>query len=96
MKDYIGTNIAANYFKGPEAVGGKIYFCQTCLVFKSHALNIQTGEQRIEYSEIIMISKRNTLGIVPNGISIFTKDGFEHKFVVNKRNDVMEFLESKR
>ncbi len=37
MKDYIGQSIAANYFRGAEAVGGKIYFEPTKLIFKSHA-----------------------------------------------------------
>lgn len=95
MRDYIGNSILANYFKGIEAVGGKINFDETGLTFQSHALNIQTGETRIEYSQITKIAKRNTLGIVPNGISIFTKDNFEHKFVINNRNSVIEFLKSR-
>lgn len=93
MKDYTGNSIFANYFKGLEAVGGKIYFNDTGLTFQSHSLNIQTGEIRIEYSQISKIAKRNTLGIVPNGISIFTKDGFEHKFVIYNRNSVIAFLQ---
>lgn len=65
------------------------------MIFKSHALNIQTGEQVIAYAHIFKIAKRNTLGIVPNGISVFTEDGIEHKFVINNRDDVIEFLNSK-
>lgn len=94
MKNYIEGKIAANYFRGAEAVGGKIYFDENGFVFKSHALNIQCGETRIEYSDIISISKRNMLGIVPNGLSLFTKDNFEHKFVINSRNNIIEFLKS--
>lgn len=93
--DYSGKHIAANYFRGVEAVGGKIYFDETGLTFKSHAINIQTGETRIEYEKISEVVKRNTLGIVPNGISIFTKDGFEHKFVINNRSKVIDFLNGK-
>lgn len=95
MKDYIGNNIFANYFRGIEAVGGKIYFDEMGLTFKPHALNIQKGETRIEYSQIVKVTKRNTLGIVPNGISIFTNDNFEHKFVIYHRNSVIEFLQSR-
>ena len=29
------------------------------------------------------------------GMSVYTKDGVEHKFVVNHRKDVVEFLNSK-
>lgn len=95
MKNYIGNSIFANYFRGLEAVGGKIYFDDTGLTFKSHPLNIQTGETRIEYAQIATITKRNTLGIVPNGISIFTKDNFEHKFVIYNRKSVITFLQNR-
>lgn len=95
VKNYVGLSIAANYFRGMEAVGGHLHFYENYMIFKSHALNIQTGEQTIEYSQMVKIAKRNTLGIVPNGISVFTKDGFEHKFVIFNRNSVIEFLNSK-
>ncbi len=95
MKDYTGQSIAANYFKRIEAVGGKLFFDETGMTFKSHAINIQSGETRIQYDQISRISKRNTLGIVPNGMLIFTKDGFEHKFVINHREDVIAFLMNK-
>lgn len=92
MKDYSGTSILANYYRGIEAVGGKLYFDETGMTFKSHAINIQTGETRIEYRDMHKAAKR---GIIPTGMSVFTKDGFEHKFVVYHRKDVIAFLESK-
>ena len=95
MKDFTGQKIMANYFRGIEAVGGKIYFYEDKLIFKSHVFNIQRGETEIKYSDIYEIQKRNTSFIVPNGISIITKDGFKHKFVLNGRNKVIEFLNSK-
>ncbi len=95
MKEYTGQSIVANYFKGIEAVGGKLFFDETGMTFKSHALNIQSGETRIQYDQISRISKRNTLGIVPNGMSVFTANGFEHKFVINHREDIIAFLVSK-
>ena len=53
MKDYCGKSIAANYYRGIEAVGGKLIFDDTGITFKSHALNIQTGESRIEYKDVL-------------------------------------------
>ena len=53
MKDYCGKSIAANYYRGIEAVGGKLIFDETGITFKSHALNIQTGESRIEYKDML-------------------------------------------
>lgn len=87
--------VLANYFRGLEAVGGRIYFDNVGLTFKSHKFNIQRGETRIEYSQIVSVSKRSTLGMVPNGISIFTKDGKEHKFVVYNRQKIIDFLKNK-
>lgn len=93
--DYCNKSIAANYFMDFEAVGGKIYFDEHGFTFKPHALNIQTGDTRIEYKNISTIQKSNTLGIVPNGMLVFTKDGMKHRFVINNRKKVIEFLESK-
>lgn len=91
----LNEKIAANYMRGKEAVGGWIYFDENGLTFKSHAVNLQTGETRIEYADIRDVKKRNTLGIVPNGISVYTNDDFEHKFVIHDREQVIEFLKSK-
>lgn len=95
MNEYLNGSILANYFRGIEAVGGRLYFDETGMTFRSHNCNIQTGETRIEYRDIQSLSKRNTLGFVPNGLSVFTKDGFEHKFVIYHRKAVMQFLESR-
>lgn len=95
MKDFNGMAILANYFRGIEAVGGKLYFDETGMTFKSHKLNIQTGNTRIEYRDIQEISKRNTLGIVPNGMAVITRDGYEHKFVIYNRKEVIRFLQNK-
>ena len=92
MNDYSGRSILANYFRGMEGVGGKLHFDEEGLTFVSHAFNIQTGETRIDYKQIKSVAKRNTLGIFPNGMSIFTNDGIEHKFVIYKRTVVIEFI----
>lgn len=95
MNDYTNSKIAANYFRGPEAVGGHIFFDENGMTFKSHSFNIQTGETRILYADIVKISKRNTLGLVPNGISVFDKSGFEHKFVIYHREQIIQYLQSR-
>ena len=94
MKDYTNTKILANYFRGAEAVGGTLSFDETGMTFSSHALNIQTGATRIEYSEIdcAKIVKK----LIPSFMSVFTKDGTEHVFVVYHRKKIIEFLESKK
>ena len=51
-ENYVNEKIGANYMRGKEAVGGWINFDENGLTFKSHAVNIQTGETRIEYAAI--------------------------------------------
>ena len=89
-KDYRGKTIPANYYRGLEAVGGKLAFDDFGMTFRSHALNIQTGETRIEYKDIVNAQTRGLL----TEISVYTKDGKDHRFVVYHRKDVVAFLES--
>ena len=87
--------VAANLFRGKEAVGGRLHFEEQRMVFKSHAFNIQTGETVILYSDIADVHPRNTLGLVPNGISVILKNGVEHKVVVWNRKEIIAFLREK-
>ncbi|MBQ3490464.1 MAG: hypothetical protein IJA86_07735 [Clostridia bacterium] len=88
MKDYRGKSVLANYYRGIEAVGGKLLFDASGMTFQSHAFNVQIGEIRIEYRDIMKAQVRGSL----TGISVFTKDSVEHKFVVYHRTDVIDFL----
>ena len=65
------------------------------MIFESHAFNIQRGEIEIKYFDIAEIRKRNTLFIILNRIKIIIKDEFNHKFVLNERNKIIEFLNNK-
>ena len=91
MENYYGRAISANYYRGIEAVGGILIFDATGITFRAHALNIQTGESRIEYRDILRAEARGFL----TGMSVYTKDGVRHKFVVFHRKSVIEFLNSK-
>ena len=96
MDDLTGKTVGASLFRQIEAVGGKILFESDKLIFNSHTLNMQTGSTVIEYSQIRDVRKRSTMGLVPNGILIVTKDGMEYKFVVFNRSKIIEFLLSKK
>lgn len=91
----IGEEIPANLFRGVEAVGGRIIILENGIKFASHSVNIQTGETFIAYNQILNIKKRNTLFIIPNGISVTAKDGKEYKFVVNNRTKLIEYLQNR-
>jgi len=75
----------ANLFRGIEGVGGKIFLTNKKLIFKSHKINIQTGQTDIAYADINQIIKRKTAKLIDNGIRIITKDGKQFDFVVNER-----------
>ncbi|GGB07269.1 hypothetical protein ERX37_06035 [Macrococcus hajekii] len=94
--DYTGQSIAANYIQGFEGVGGKLHFSEDGMEFRPHSINIQKPTPFIPYKEIKTISKRNTLGLVPNGILVTTINNDEHKFVVYKRQNIIAFLQQKQ
>lgn len=94
IKDYEGTSISANLFRGIESVGGEIHFTNDRLIFKSHSLNLQTGETEIKYKNISSADNRKTLAVIPNGIKLTLKDGEEYDFVVKNRTSILEFLDS--
>jgi hypothetical protein len=75
----------ANHFKNGEAAGGKLYLLSNRLHFKSHQFNIQNHECIIELQQIKAVNIYNTLGLIPNGLSIITLNEHKEKFVVNNR-----------
>ena len=42
----------ANLLKGIEAVGGKLYLTNQCLIFESHKFNMQSNITEINLSDI--------------------------------------------
>jgi len=91
----INKEVAANLFRGMEAVGGHLIFEENEMIFKSHRFNIQTGETCIPYKDISNAVKCNTLLIIPNGILINMKNGTCYRFVVWKRNEIISFINSR-
>src|SRR4051794_7885130 len=85
-------NVSANLKKGIETVGGKLKITEDELIFTPHKMNIQSAPVTINFGEITKVEKRNNLFIVPNGMSVFVKDGTEYKFVVNKRDKLVDHL----
>lgn len=85
----------ANLFRGMEGVGGKIFLTNKHIIFKSHKINIQSGQTNIPYEDITEISKRKTAKIIDNGIRIKTNTAKEFNFVVNEREKWLEKLTEK-
>ncbi len=85
-EEKLEEEIFANLFRGIEAVGGKLFFTNKRLIFKSHSLNIQKGQTNISFSEINNLEKRKTMKIVDNGMKITTKDDKEYCFILEDRD----------
>jgi hypothetical protein len=83
----------ANHFINSEAVGGKLYLLTDKLQFQSHSFNIQNHGQIIDLEQIREVSFFNTLGVIPNGLSVTTLGGKSEKFVVNGRQLWKEEIE---
>lgn len=95
IDEEIETEGPANLFRGAEAVGGKLFLTNQKLIFKSHSLNIQTGQSDISYERISEISPRKTVKFVDNGLCLKLLDGQEYHFVVADRTNWMEKIEEK-
>ncbi|MCU9613164.1 GRAM domain-containing protein [Caldibacillus lycopersici] len=86
------NKVPANLFRGIESVGGRLTITNKRVLFQSHKINIQSGATEILISDIAAVVKRNTLGLVPNGISIVLKNGTEYKLVVYKRDKLIKTI----
>ena len=78
---------SANHWQGWEAVGGRLFLTDQRLVFKSHRFNLQKHQTSIGLEEIAFIKPSNIFLVVPNGMSVFLKNGNKEEFVVWNRKD---------
>lgn len=86
----------ANHFMGIEGVGGWLYLTASRLVFKSHALNIQTHELALPLSDIRTVEPVRTMGIVPNGLKVTAGEAKPERFVVHGRKEWVRAIEDAR
>lgn len=89
----IGT--PATYKRGLESVGGKIYFDAEGLIFRPHMLNFQTSEVRINFCDMRGAEPCKTLGLIPNGMLVYTKDNKQHRFITYSSKEMAEYIRSK-
>ncbi len=76
----------ATLFRGIEGVGGKLLLTDKRLVFKSHRMNIQSGETQCLLIEINKVEPRKTAKLFQNGLKVTTNSGEEYDFVVYERD----------
>jgi hypothetical protein len=80
---------AANLWRGPEAVGGRLTLTTERLIFESHGFNVQTGTTIVHRAEIIGAAPypKKLFGFIPinNHLAVRLRDGGTLVFVVNGR-----------
>jgi len=94
LPDVTLIDVAANLFRGSEAVGGRIQITTHRVRFKPHSINIQKEPAEIDLQDVTEVGPRNTLGIVPNGMFVRTKDGTEYRFVVWGRGNLIKTIQA--
>lgn len=95
QSEEILADVAANLFRGIEAVGGRLKVTASRLWFEPHSLNVQKEPAEILLSDIAEIKKCRIFKIVPNGLLVRTKGGEEYQFVLWGRGKLMETIQSR-
>lgn len=97
MEEQIIKEGSANLQKNIETLGGKLVLSTKTLAFKSHELNLQSGDIEIELSAITKIDKVFTkfLGLIPvfpNALSIHTNNGQVYNFTLYGRSNWLKAI----
>lgn len=82
----------ANLFKGKEGVGGKVALTDKSVIFKSHKVNIQTGETIIDIQDITGFEIKNRIFNLLNNQITLTTAIDNYKFIIQERDDFIKEL----
>ena len=86
------ADVRANLLRGIENVGGRLKITNNRVLFQPHAINVQKMPEQIALSEIIEVSRTNTMRIIPNGMLIRTSRGVDYKFTVFGRGRLINLI----
>jgi hypothetical protein len=89
------ADVVANLFRGIESVNGRMKITNRRVLFEPSALTLQKNPAEIPLSDIAEVGKRNTMGLIPNGMSIRTRAGVQYKFVVWGRDRLIGIIQSR-
>lgn len=82
----------ANLFRGKEGVGGKMALTDKSLIFKSHKVNIQTGETVINMEDITGYKVKNRLfNLLNNDVTLKTTEK-DYRFIIQGRDEFITEL----
>lgn len=82
----------ANLFRGKEGVGGKVALTDKSVIFKSHKVNIQTGETIINIEDISGYEVKDRLfNLLKNDVILKTTDK-DYRFIIQRRDEFITEL----
>jgi len=82
----------ANLSIGSDGVVGIVMITNKRIIFNTNFFNLQSRRTEILINDIKKAKKVNSLGFVPNAISLTTNSGDEFKFAVLGREKIISFL----
>jgi len=93
----------ANLFRGIDSLGGQMKITNRRVLFEPRTVlfppeklqKLQKIPTEISLAQIAEVSRRNTWGIIPNGILIRTKSNIEYKFVVWSREQLINIIQNR-
>jgi hypothetical protein len=90
--DVILADQGANLWRGFESVGGRITVTNEFIKFIPHAFNSQTYPLEIALNTVSRVEKSNSYVIIPNQMVIILESGVEYRFVLNRRNRLVNLI----
>lgn len=90
----IEKEFRGDYWSFLSQTRGYYWFTNERIIFHGGFATVE----EIPYNEIDFVTKRNVGGIlpiIPTGIKVKMKNGKSHTLSVQKRNDIIAFIESK-
>jgi hypothetical protein len=69
----------ANFLRGIEGVGGKLYLTNMRLIFEAHAFNVQSSSEILPLQDIVRLGSGWTklfgaIPLAPNALNVYTAD----------------------
>ena len=92
----IVARFSSNLWRGLEAVGGRITVTNERLLFESNGVTLQGKPLAVAFGDIAKVAAFDSLGLIPNGMSVLCRSGEEHRFLLWDRDTVIMLLEEQR
>ncbi|HVS38996.1 MAG TPA: PH domain-containing protein [Gemmataceae bacterium] len=87
-----GEEVLATEQANHGSGGGWLYVTNRRVIFEPNALSFGSRVREIPLEDIDDVGPHNLLGIIPDGMEIWTRDGKRHRFVVWGRRRLIDMI----